>query len=237
MDKNICRCGNSIECIPGSGRPRKFCTDCSPRRVRPDRQVQPDRPPHNCKVCGALITTKATVCSNQCKWKVRARKPCSRCGKPSGWPANSTSRGEKCICRACRKASAPPPLEPQNWVCANCGKSCTRNAVRGQVPKYCGRSCQQLASFHRRRARLFNAFVEEIQRSEIFLADGYRCYLCGRMTDKTKSYPHPKAPTIDHIIPLAKGGLHERSNCRTACARCNWAKQDRGGGEQFALSV
>lgn len=58
---------------------------------------------------------------------------------------------------------------------------------------------------------------------------------CDQMTDPLERVPHPKAPTVGHVVPLAKGGTHERANCRTACFRCNCGKQDRGGGEQFAL--
>lgn len=235
MTDRICQCGKPIKANLGRGRPRKFCTSCSPRRVPTEKAVQLIAP-HPCRVCRVLIETRSNVCSEQCRWKLRRRKPCVCCGKPSGYSASDTRGGDECLCRPCRRALRPQePASLTNWTCLNCGKFCTRTPVRGQVPKYCGTRCQQLASFHRRRARLQNAFVEDVNRLEVFLADGYKCHLCGSVTDKTKAYPHPKSPTIDHIIPIAKGGLHEQSNCRTACAQCNWAKQDRGGGEQFAL--
>ncbi|MEU2106485.1 HNH endonuclease signature motif containing protein [Nocardia sp. NPDC019255] len=69
----------------------------------------------------------------------------------------------------------------------------------------------------------------------MFESDGYRCHLCRRKTDPTKVAPHPRSPTIDHVIPLSKGGTHEPSNCRTACFHCNATKGDRGGGEQLLL--
>ncbi len=193
------------------------------------------RSPSSCIVCGASINGRAKVCSDRCKWKARPRRPCEVCGQPSGW-AVTDSRGDG-ICRSCRRTISPPKPKPQplTWVCQNCGKQRTRPPTRGQVPKYCSNSCEQIAAFHRRRARLTDAFVEDVNRLEVFMADGYKCYLCGKKTDPKRCYPHPKSPTIDHVIPLNKGGLHERANCRTACARCNSAKQDRGGGEQFAL--
>ena len=48
---------------------------------------------------------------------------------------------------------------------------------------------------------------------------------------------HPLSPTIDHVIPLSKGGTHEPGNCRLACFRCNAIKSDGGGGEQFAFVI
>lgn len=235
MDNGICACGKPLD--PESvGRPRKYCRTCSP----------PKRPPGNktylktCVACMKQFTArmyKAKVCSEKCKWKARPRKPCLQCGGPTGWSLTDTRGGR--ICNPCRSLNAKkrPKSQPLTWSCKNCGKTRTRPPTKGQVPKYCSKSCEQLAAFHRRRARLINAFVEDVDRSAVFKADSYRCYLCGHKTDPTKSYPHPKSPTIDHVIPLNKGGLHERGNCRTACAKCNSAKQDRGGGEQFALVI
>ncbi|MEU8840277.1 HNH endonuclease signature motif containing protein [Streptomyces roseus] len=34
-------------------------------------------------------------------------------------------------------------------------------------------------------------------------------------------------PEVDHVTPLAKGGLHEWSNLAPACAECNRLKSDR----------
>lgn len=39
--------------------------------------------------------------------------------------------------------------------------------------------------------------------------------------------PHPLAPTTDHIVPLSKGGKHERRNCQLAHFKCNTAKGAR----------
>jgi 5-methylcytosine-specific restriction endonuclease McrA len=95
----------------------------------------------------------------------------------------------------------------------------------------------------RRRARKRDAFVAPVWRKKVFAADAYRCYLCNRKCKEQFIYlrnsqvPHPLSPTLDHVIPLAKGGTHEPGNCRTACFKCNTEKSDRGGGEQFALTL
>jgi hypothetical protein len=44
------------------------------------------------------------------------------------------------------------------------------------------------------------------------------CHLCG------KSFANPREATIDHIIPLARGGSHGEDNLALACQRCNVAK-------------
>lgn len=64
--------------------------------------------------------------------------------------------------------------------------------------------------------------------------DRNRCGLCRKRVSMTKSVPHPKAPTIDHILPLAAGGDDTRANVQLACFECNWRKRD-GGTQQLAL--
>lgn len=50
----------------------------------------------------------------------------------------------------------------------------------------------------------------------------------------TKAVPHPKAPTIDHVLPLAAGGDDVRANVQLAHFECNWKKRD-GGTQQLML--
>jgi 5-methylcytosine-specific restriction endonuclease McrA len=87
----------------------------------------------------------------------------------------------------------------------------------------------------RRRARLMDAFVEDVDPIRVFEADGYRCYGCNLKCIKGAPNNHPLQPTLDHVIPLSKGGTHEYANIRTMCRQCNVRKGDRGGGEQLLL--
>lgn len=38
------------------------------------------------------------------------------------------------------------------------------------------------------------------------LAQGDPCAWCGNYIDLSIGFPHPLSPTVDHIIPLARGG-------------------------------
>jgi 5-methylcytosine-specific restriction endonuclease McrA len=71
---------------------------------------------------------------------------------------------------------------------------------------------------------------------DVFEADDYICRLCGEPCERDKVAPGGRssgrpvsiwAPTIDHIVPLSKGGLHCRDNVQTAHFRCNCRKTDR----------
>lgn len=54
------------------------------------------------------------------------------------------------------------------------------------------------------------------------------CAICGKPVDFSLKYPHPLSPTIDHIIPLAKGGHpSDIDNLQLAHRCCNRRKSDK----------
>lgn len=54
------------------------------------------------------------------------------------------------------------------------------------------------------------------------------CGICGRPVDKSLKYPHPMSATVDHIIPLAKGGHpSDIDNMQLAHWTCNRQKSDK----------
>jgi 5-methylcytosine-specific restriction endonuclease McrA len=75
--------------------------------------------------------------------------------------------------------------------------------------------------------------------AEIAARDRYYCQLCTprRRVAMNKIVPHPKAPTIDHVVPLAQGGDDTRANVQLAHFICNCLKSDGvvGTGEQLRL--
>ena len=51
------------------------------------------------------------------------------------------------------------------------------------------------------------------------------CGICGQPVDKKLKYPHPMSPSIDHIIPLEKGGHpSDLANLQLAHLYCNRQK-------------
>lgn len=59
----------------------------------------------------------------------------------------------------------------------------------------------------------------------IILATQSTCAICGGIVDKTLRSPHPMSASIDHIIPVARGG-HPSSidNLQLTHRACNRAK-------------
>lgn len=54
------------------------------------------------------------------------------------------------------------------------------------------------------------------------------CGICGKPVDFAYRYPHPLSPTVDHIIPVSKGGHPtDLSNLQLAHRCCNRQKSDK----------
>ena len=54
-------------------------------------------------------------------------------------------------------------------------------------------------------------------RDEVYARDGHACVYCGARSDLT----------LDHVVPLSKGGSNELENLATACRPCNSSKGAR----------
>lgn len=87
----------------------------------------------------------------------------------------------------------------------------------------------------RRRARKYEAFVEDVDRMAVFNRDRWVCHICGGKIAKSAVFPDPSSPSVDHLIPLAQGGEHRMANVAAAHLGCNNAKGQYGGGEQLML--
>lgn len=59
------------------------------------------------------------------------------------------------------------------------------------------------------------------------LASQEVCGICGKLVDKSLRFPHPLSATVDHIVPINKGGHpSDIDNLQLAHFSCNRAKSD-----------
>lgn len=59
-------------------------------------------------------------------------------------------------------------------------------------------------------------------------ANGAVCAICGKEIDTSLKYPNPFSLTIDHMIPINKGGHpSDTANLQYAHFRCNVTKGDK----------
>lgn len=118
--------------------------------------------------------------------------------------------------------------------CDSCGKVWLRR--KSQERPLC-RPCKvanarasRKATKHKRRMQMISHGYEVFDPIEIHERDMWKCQLCGCKVKQLAEYA-PHQATLDHIVPLAKGGGHTRLNVQTACHTCNSAKADRMLGQ------
>lgn len=68
----------------------------------------------------------------------------------------------------------------------------------------------------------FNSNKQRILRTQTV------CGICGKPVDKSFKFPHPLSPSVDHIIPVDKGGHpSDIENLQLAHLCCNRFKSDK----------
>lgn len=76
---------------------------------------------------------------------------------------------------------------------------------------------------YRKSAAGQRALMTKALREEIKNRDNHTCCLCGNSVHREPNL----LLEIDHIIPISKGGLTERSNLQTLCWKCNRSKGNK----------
>lgn len=110
----------------------------------------------------------------------------------------------------------------QTFMATGCHwKYCSRTCCRADLPN-ANYSWVQL-----RRTLVHEGPWEEFERIEIFLRDAWTCGLCNKSIDPKLAWPNPWSASLDHIVPLSRGGFHTRANCQAAHLRCNISKGNR----------
>lgn len=89
-------------------------------------------------------------------------------------------------------------------------------------------------NYYSPKRRAIYAKGEKIDHLEVFESFGWICNICHTKIDKRLRKPNLMAATLEHIIPLARGGTHTRDNVAPAHALCNFTKADR---LDFGLSM
>lgn len=187
------------------------------------RQFGKPQVEQTCQACGKIFKRANVVrsCSPRCQQIIKRRGQRAKARlKQARAKLATAARGTR--------GSAP-------FIAGPCG-SCGRPLVSRKLDmRWCSIECKRRQKAARRRARERDAFVEEVSPFRIFERDKWTCQLCHRKVKRTAVAPHPQAPVLDHIIPLAAHGTHEPTNVQCAHFLCNSAKRELGGGEQLLL--
>jgi len=195
-------------------------------------------PAVNCKKFALNLRNPATI------WTPPTERRCTLCGivKPVNYNDSNLSafsihrKGERAgkpdsWCKECTRARNNADDKRKEYARAHRPQLARNNAMwRQRHPEReveCRRKWRKnnphklCEKEGRRRARLRGApIIEAIDRLAIIERDKSTCYLCGKVLE-------PHQVTLDHVIPLCRGGSHTADNLKVACRSCNCRKHSK----------
>lgn len=171
-----------------------------------------------CECCTEyILKPRKRTCSEECARELQRRE------MREAYQVQTPPRVRTCL--DCGEVFVQRGRVGQTRRCVECRKVQRKRAVRRSKKR----------TNHVRRARMRGCDTERFHDEEIFQRDGWRCQICHKPVLPKKKFPHPRYPTIDHIIPLAKHGGHTRKNVQCACFSCNSFKRDGTADVQLLL--
>lgn len=184
-----------------------------------------------CELCG---TTWFADCGARHRGVRYCSRVCQAYGRQGTWPRCEIPASHPSRQPLVSAIPADHPVRRKAVVrfmqgyCVQCGIGfvADRMAFSNHSEVVCSKRCGKALNKARRRARERDAFVEDVHRWQVFERDEWTCRLCGDPLDRTAQAPHPLSPSIDHIVPLARGGTHEMTNVQSAHFLCNAIKRD-----------
>lgn len=224
--KRVCQgCGASFQRKLGANDIGKFCSrECALNHKRANLPVPVPMSRYRaslCVDCGAGMSTRA---------RGPIAKRCDRCA--AEYARRSASELDRAmhraearvvICRVCNGVFCPLYGNKATALCEPCRPIAVREWNRAQKAM-------------RRAIKRGAAGGERFNPSEIFERDKWTCQLCRRKTPKRlRGTNDARAPELDHIVPLAHGGLHTRANVQCACRQCNGVKAATARGQLWLV--
>jgi hypothetical protein len=144
--------------------------------------------------------------------KGRSRKYCSdRCMHTA-----NRRRGT----RSCTRDGCEKPVRAKEL----CGTHYNSTFHKGSQRKYDDPEKKRIRDRKRtqwRRAVVTDPNADLIDRNEVGDRDGWVCWVCKRDVDRTLAWPDPLSASLEHIVPLARGGRHVLTNVSVSHLTCN----------------
>lgn len=121
----------------------------------------------------------------------------------------------------------------------NICKECDEIFESSRIRVYCSSNCsnrftRRLKDAKRRKAKSSNGIAEDITLDRLINRDHNTCHICKLKCDRDDHKVTVEGyfiagydyPSIDHVIPISKGGTHTWSNVKLAHFYCNTIKGD-----------
>ena len=179
-----------------------------------------------CKVCGDItVRSMTTIRSQHCV--------CHNCERIAREKADAISRIAKSNAQISRDAklfNKGKQLGINFAVCSVCGSLfIKRSNTQHRCPE-CQKQAQNKYYSMKKRNRKYLAWTSES--AEITIAALYKrdhgiCWICGQPVDIEADSNDNNYPSIDHVVPISKGGKDTWDNVRLAHRICNSKRGNR----------
>lgn len=217
---------------------RLYCSEeCSAQAARINdlrrwHKAHPHAQPEKkiCVICGSEFIPRRegqVTCSNKCRKKYvwyDGRTGVDR----EVYKAQKRAEADKARSNTRRKNHPPKERIWYSRTCKVCGKE-FRTLNPSQVT--CSKECSKKLSYARKQHRIPKEQIvdKDITLEALYRRDSGVCYLCGGFCDwndrdAVNNIVGDSYPSIDHVIPVARGGLHAWNNVRLAHFKCNLGK-------------
>jgi 5-methylcytosine-specific restriction endonuclease McrA len=163
---------------------------------------------------------KITYKQNVLRLELSGYRTCFLCGKQKRYVNGMKPQGQYC-CHACRSINPVPyGTKREDKQCPECFKSFNKPGKQ----LCCSMKCAQIRRFKLRTKPLDANYV--LAKNAPGLKQGQRRALLKQWIAQNRScfYCDDKPNSIDHVIPLSRGGTNHEGNLVPACRRCNSSK-------------
>lgn len=217
--QTLCRgCGVEVVQGPRTRNPKKWCSgSCRARWYRKNSGSYSNR---LSDLASQTMRRNASLSDGQCAHcgavtprtaKGRPKKYCSdSCGKKFRNRGSYVSSVLCSIDGCCRPSHA-------RGVCGSHYSAVWRSE---NPDKYTAKNL-------RYRAQKKHDGAEVFSRNDVMEASDWSCGICGGAIERDCEYPNPLYGTVDHIVPLSRGGTHTIDNVQAAHHVCNSTKRDQ----------
>lgn len=208
------RCGAPVPItrIGNRGRQAKYCGEYCRRQFAEEARAKRyfEQNPDLLKICAS--------CNREFTSRIKAQRFCSVDCRLNGHRIEGFSK------RALTKRTS------FEYDCDLCHEPIYRDTPLGGKRRYhahCSQIAQQARYRKKTVSRRSQTKPSGVYVEQLLERDGFLCYLCKEPIDMAVARTSKRGATVDHVIPLSRGGTDEIDNLRLAHWECNRKKSNK----------
>lgn len=247
-EQKCLHCGSTFSIVIGRGTWRKYCNNLCSSRYHA-KKAKANLPTCSAPGCATDVRSRHVGYCEKHYSRLRRtgtldtvvdmskHEKCLHCGEPNKTGSNKFC-GSRCAARHrngrtlksnCRVCGKEYTAYQKNVCCSvECKTELHRIYSRKHYAKWMAQSIQFKNKVrnaeYKRKALKQKAFVEVVEIEVVFARDNGICWLCGEDVNPLLKWPNHGYATLDHVIPLSKGGKHSYDNIKLAHMSCNCKK-------------